>query len=107
MWSFYAAHDDGEFPPRWRKTADFGLSKFGRYPGDPAWFSGRRVDFLGRSLDVLPDAEPVSVLRGYLSAARTKSARELAAKAVILISPELVVGKIVWPRTGSPEDRRA
>lgn len=107
VWSFYAARDDGEFPPRWRKTADFGLTKFGRYPGDPASFSGRRVDFLGRSLDVPPDAEPVSALRGYLSAARTKTVRELAAKAVILIGPELVVGKIVWPRTESLEDGRA
>ena len=66
---------------------------------------GRRVDFLGRSLDVPPDAEPVSVLRGYLSAARTDSARELAAKAVILISPEQVVGKVAWPHPGSSEDK--
>jgi SnoaL-like domain len=25
----------GPFPYRWRRTADFGPSKFGRYPADP------------------------------------------------------------------------
>ena len=35
VWSFYAALGDGPFPYRWRGTADFGPSKFGRYPGDP------------------------------------------------------------------------
>jgi hypothetical protein len=49
VWSFYAQDDDWPFPPRWRATRDFGPSKFGRYPGDPARFSGRRVDLLGRS----------------------------------------------------------
>lgn len=35
VWSFYAALGDGPFPYRWRGTADFGPSRFGRYPGDP------------------------------------------------------------------------
>ena len=83
-------------------TADFGPSKFGRYPGDPPSFTGRRVDMLGRSLNVPSDAEPVMVLRGYLSAARTDSASELAAKAVVLISPERLVGKVAWPHTSAP-----
>src|ERR1700761_1176793 len=30
VWSFYAARDDGPFPYRWRGTADYGPSKFGR-----------------------------------------------------------------------------
>ena len=34
VWSFSAARGDGPFPNRWRGTADYGLSKFGRYPGD-------------------------------------------------------------------------
>jgi hypothetical protein len=97
VWSFYAARDDGPFPYRWRGTADYGLSKFGRYPDDPPSFAGRRVDLLGRSLDVPLDAQPAAVLRDYLSAARTRSAKELAAKAVVLINPEQLVGKVVWP----------
>lgn len=97
VWSFYAERDDGPFPYRWRGTADYGPSKFGRYPDDPPSFTGRRVDLLGRSLDMRRDAEPTAALRGYLSAARTRSAKELAAKAVVLISPESVAGQVAWP----------
>ena len=50
VWSFYAQSDDWPFPARWRGTRDFGPSKFGRYPGDPPRYSGRRVDLLGRLL---------------------------------------------------------
>ena len=64
VWSFYAAYDDWPFPPRWRGTRDYGPSKFGRYPGDPPRYSGRRVDLLGRSLPVVPGADPAVVLRG-------------------------------------------
>ena len=83
VWSFYAERGDGPFPYRWRGTADYGPSKFGRFPDDPPSFTGRRVDLLGRSLDVPLGADPVTVLRGYLSAARTASARALAEKAVV------------------------
>jgi hypothetical protein len=100
VWSFYAARSDGPFPYRWRGTADYGPSKFGRYPDDPPSFTGRRVDLLGRSLDVPLDAEPAAILRDYLSAAHTRSAKELAAKAVVLINPEQFVGRVVWPGAG-------
>jgi hypothetical protein len=103
VWSFYAARDDGPFPYRWRGTADYGPSKFGRYPDDPPSFTGRRVDLLGRSLDVPLDAEPVTALRDYLWAARTRSAKDLAAKAVVLISPDQLAGKVVWPMVSLSE----
>jgi hypothetical protein len=101
IWSFYAGRRDGPFPYRWRGTADYGPSKFGRFPDDPPSFTGRRVDLLGRSLDVPLDAEPATVLRDYLSAARTASARALAKKAVVLIYPERLAGKVVWPEAGA------
>jgi hypothetical protein len=47
VWSFYAERGDGPFPYRWRGTADYGPSKFGRYPDDPPSFTGRRVDCSG------------------------------------------------------------
>ena len=65
--------------------------------------TGRRVDLLGRSLDVPLDAEPVTILRNCLCAARTRSAKALAAKAVVLITPEQLAGKVVWPEVGSPQ----
>ena len=100
VWSFYAARGDGPFPYRWRGTADYGLSKFGRYPGDLPSFTGRRVDLLGRSLDVPLGTNPADALRGYLAAARTATARALAAKAVVLICPEHLVGEKMWPAAG-------
>jgi hypothetical protein len=36
-------------------------------------------------------------LRDYLFAARTRSAKELAAKAVVLIYPEQLAGTVIWP----------
>jgi hypothetical protein len=96
VWSFYAARGDGPFPYRWRGTADFGPSRFGRHPADPPSYAGRRVDLLGRSLPAPPGANPAVVLRDYLSAARTTSAKALAAKAVILITPEHDAGEVIW-----------
>lgn len=42
-------------------------------------------------------ADPADVLRSYMSAARTESARALAAKAAVLIVPSDRAGKIIWP----------
>jgi hypothetical protein len=102
VWSFYAEHDDGPFPYRWRGTADFGPSRFGRYPHDPPSFRGRRVDFLGRSLPASLTDDPVTVLRAYLSAPRTRTAKALAAKAVVLIDPPGHLGEIIWPMHTRP-----
>ncbi len=63
-------------------------------------FTGRRVDVLGRSLVVPLDADPAADVRDYLSAARTRSARAPAAKAVMLIKPVRLAGKVVWPGAG-------
>ena len=102
VWSFYAQRNDGPFPYRWRATADFGPSRFGRYPHDPPSFRGRRVDFLGRSLPASLTDDPVTVLRVYLSAPRTRTAKELAAKAVVLIDPPGHLGEIIWPVHARP-----
>jgi hypothetical protein len=79
-------------------TADYGPLKFGRYPGDPQSFTGRCVGLLGRSLEVPLDADPATALHDYLAAARTASAKALAAKAVILLHREQLAGK----SSGSP-----
>ena len=97
VWSFYRALDSGPFPYRRIGNADFGTSKFGRWPGDDRRFAGRRVDLIGRSLPVPLSADPASVLRKYLMAHATESARQLAAKAVVLINPHDRAGEVVWP----------
>ena len=107
VYTFYAEHPTGPFPSRWLTNADLGPSRFGRYPADPERFRGRRVDLLGRSFDVSPDVDPVAVVRGYLSAGRTETARQLAKKAVVLLEPEKLRGKIIWPLTPSSPSRDA
>jgi len=96
VWSLYAARTDGPFPARWRGTCDFAPSKFGRLPSDQH-HQGRRVDLMGRSLPVPLAADPAAALRSYLSAARTASARALAARAAVFIVPSDRAGEIIWP----------
>jgi hypothetical protein len=55
------------------------------------------VDLLGRSLPAEPGGDPADIIRRYLAAPRTDSAKALAAKAVVLIHPENRAGEIVWP----------
>lgn len=103
VWSFFAAVPGERFPAdRRNRHVDFGPSKFGRWDNEPdrfRAFTGRRVDLLMRALPVLLGADPVLALREYLGEARTRSAGELAAKAVVLIEPEHLLGTIVWPDT--------
>jgi hypothetical protein len=42
------------------------------------------------------------LLRRYLAARRAKSAKSLAAKAVVLIDPQNHAGEIVWPAGSHP-----
>jgi hypothetical protein len=96
VWTFYARHPEGEFPPRWRIMADFGSSELGRHPDD-AGFTGRHVDLIGRSIAATPADDPVGAVRAYLNARRTSSARALAEKAVVAIDPPMLRGTTVWP----------
>jgi hypothetical protein len=96
VYTFYAEDPAlGPFPPRWRVPVDLGESKFGRHPADEG-FAGRRVDLIGRSLRVAPDANPVEAVRAYLRRGRTDTARLLAAKAVVAIDPPHLRGAVVW-----------
>lgn len=100
VWSFFRAHPKGPFPYRRNASADFGNSKFGKSPN---WehFVGRRVDLLGRSLNVSPHDSPVDALRLYLSVGKSASARALAKKAMILLYPRAQFGTVVWSRERS------
>ncbi len=96
VWTFYAALPKVEFPPRWRVEKDFGDSKFGQSSDKPE-FIGRRVDLLGRSLNIALNSNPIYSLQNYLSAGKTESARQLEEKAVVLLEPVEHLGKIIWP----------
>ena len=97
VWTFFAEHDSGPFPPRWRTTADFGPSHLGSHPLEAHLFSGRRVDLIGRSLPVEVGADAATSIVNYLRSGRTATARALAAKAVVLLDPAPSRGAVIWP----------
>jgi hypothetical protein len=97
VWTFYAALPDVKYPRRPVANYDFGDPKFGQSSDKPEYI-GRRVDLLGRSLNVQPTDDPVVVLRQYLSEGRTSSAKHLAMKAVVLLEPAEYLGTVVWQR---------
>jgi hypothetical protein len=76
---------------------DFGSIKFGRYPSSADRFKGRGVDLLGRSLKCSPKSDPVKVIREYLINPKTKSAKALSKKAVVMLYPDNLFGKVIWP----------
>lgn len=97
VWTFYADHSDAPFPYRRMGCKDFGISKFGCYPSHVGKLEGRSVDLIGRSIQCRPKADPMKALRDYLGKPKTKSARELSKKAVVMLFPRNLFGKIVWP----------
>ena len=96
VWSFYRANPKRQFPPRRRGKADFGDPKFGTTEGFEH-FVGRRVDLIGRSIAAKSYVNPVEVLRDYLRGRRTESSRRLSEKAMVLIYPPTLFGKVIWP----------
>jgi hypothetical protein len=99
VWSFFRKQPGKSRKPIPRRPVvyrDFGLSRFGTSSDRPD-FIGRRVDLLLKSIVCSPDADPVTALQQYLAECRTKTARCLAQKPVILIEPADLLGFIAWP----------
>lgn len=97
IWTFYAARPDHPaFPWRRRASRVFGDPRFG-LPPDRLGFVDRRVDLLGRSIEVGTETRPTAILVRYLSEGRTGSARALARKAAVLLEPSDLLGTVVWP----------
>jgi hypothetical protein len=100
VWTFYAKHPTLPFPSRRIKRKDFGPSHFGRHPADVE-FTGRAVDFLGRSIRYTEGTDPIDAVRDYLASGNTDSARKLAEKAVVVLEPAELRGRIIWPRAAA------
>jgi hypothetical protein len=96
VWTFFRNADGIKFPPRRLVSRDFGSPKFGKSPDRPD-FVGRRVDLLGRSLELGNSRDPAKALRRYLADVRTQSARCLSQKAIVLLAPADLRGTVVWP----------
>lgn len=87
VWTFFAEAETGPFPARWPLERRFDLEPF----------TGHYVDLIGRSLPEEVGADPVLVIQRYLSRPATRTARALAQKAVVLLDPEPLRGRVVWP----------
>ena len=77
---------------------DFANPKFGCSEISGRGYIGRRVDLLGRALNVPVGADLAESLRVYLESPRTGITWELGKKAVALLEPRM--GEIVWPLDG-------
>jgi hypothetical protein len=99
VWSFFVKTNGiTDFNARRRVERDLGPSKFGVHPDDAKrGYTGRRVDLLGRSIDVAPGEGPVEAIRRYLCECKTASAWHLQQKAVVLLEPAELAGTVVWP----------
>ena len=96
VWSFFRQRPSQPIRRRRVVCRDFGLSTFGKSSDRPE-FIGRKVDLLFKSIECSPDADPITALQQYLAEGRTKTARCLAQKAVVLIEPAHSLGLKVWP----------
>src|SRR5438105_381892 len=101
VWTFWIEDDDVVFPPRRRAKADFGRSRFGRSGSDnPERFAGRRVDLLGRTIPARSEGSVRRSLIDYLRGGRTKSARRLRERPLVLIDPPSQRGRVIWMPVG-------
>ena len=100
VWTFYHKHQERPFPYRRRGVMDFGDPRFGLSPESPAHFTGARVDLIGRSIDQRVGELDIEAAQRYLSEGRTKTARLLAEKAMVVLEPTEDMGKIIWPVVG-------
>lgn len=98
VWSFFKPNAERQYPYRRRAQLDFGDAKFGTTEDTPQ-FVGRRIDHIGRAVPDTDYSDPVAVLRRYLRAGVTESARRLSEKAMVLIEPAHSLGVIVWPES--------
>ena len=96
VWAFFSKSPKlPPFPYRRRGKVDFGPSRFGRHSEDKN-FEGRRVDVLGRSIECSGKSLEKCVLE-WLEGGKTKSAKEIAKRPVVVIYPERLRGIVIWP----------
>jgi hypothetical protein len=93
IYTFYKMNPDKKWYAKRIKSYDFGNPKFGQSIDKPN-FIGRRVDCLGREIEVRKNEKLINALRRYLKESNTKTSRCLSNKSVILLEPKC--GYVVW-----------
>jgi hypothetical protein len=91
LWGFFEEIRGHPFPYRRRGKHDFGPSKFGCNPDDGEKFKGRRVDVIGRSIEIPKNETAIEAVQRYLREARTKSAALLAERQLSSCGPASIL----------------
>lgn len=99
VWTFFHGYSKQPFPYRRNVHRDFGHPKFGTSPDRPD-FVGRRVDLIGRSIRYKEGLDLTKVIQNYLIFSSNKSPRLLAKKAIVILEPKELLGKVAWPISG-------
>jgi hypothetical protein len=94
VWFFYP-FNQRHLPYRTIWTWDYKNPKFGRHSSIPG-YEGRKVDVLVRSIRNYTEKEPVKTIYQFLQYENTASSNELAKKAVVMLNPASLLGKVVW-----------
>lgn len=99
---FFFGQYDRRLINRMPNSVEYGMPKFGVHPIDHRrGYRSRRVDLLRRSIDIdivrLEMGRPDACVLAYLERGRTRTARELAQKAVVGLWPKTMLGKVIWP----------
>ena len=93
VWFFYPFNQE-HLPYRTILNWDYNNPKFGRHP-QMSKYKGRKVDVLVRSIRNYTENNPIKTIHQFLQDEKTPSSKELAKKAVVLLTPELL-GQVVW-----------
>ena len=94
VWFFFPFNQK-HLPYRTIWKWDYVNPKFGRHPSLPE-YKGRSVDVLVRSIKNYTENNPVRTILKFLQNENTVSSTELAKKAVVMLAPEELLGKVVW-----------
>jgi len=74
---------------------DYKNPKFGRHPSIPG-YTGRKVDVMVRAIKNYTEHDPAKTFVQFLQHENTASSKELAKKAVVMLSPEPLLGITIW-----------
>jgi hypothetical protein len=94
VWFFFPFNKK-HLPYRTIWNWDYRNPKFGHHPSAKG-YQGRKVDVLVRSIHQYAEGDPVKTILRFLKNEKTSSSRELAKKAVVMLSPDFLCGKVVW-----------
>jgi hypothetical protein len=94
IWFFFGKEQGRIFNPRWIGKKDLGYTKFGRNPDDVG-FTGRRIDFIGRSI-TFGKMDIEGSIKRWLQSGGGASPKYLSQKAVVGLYPDEVLGKVIW-----------